>query len=138
MPNSIIPTQLGYSAPSSSLGSQIFLGKDISIDFEAIGAGAEGRPDILESFKMNITLVSGAASNFTNTNIKIASFNITANDVRGLYTGNANFPANAEFRLRQFSVCEFNDVTQESEERNVALWACQTYATGAGNVSREY
>jgi hypothetical protein len=138
MASTITPSQFGYTAPGSTLGSQIFLGRDLSLSFEGVGFGEGGRPDILESLKINICINSGIEGNSQNAPQKIASFNISYSDIRSLYTGNSNFPSTPEFKLRQFSVCEINDSTQESEERNVAFFASQSYATGAGNTARQY
>lgn len=138
MANTIIPSQFGYSAPGSNLGSQIILGRDMSVSFEGIGLGAQGRPDILETLKINICINSGVSGNASSTAQKIASFNINCSDIRSLYTGNVNFPSAPEFKIREFSVCEINDTTEESEERKVALFASQSYSTGIGNINRTY
>jgi hypothetical protein len=134
MSNSIVPSQIGYTAIGSQSGSQIIFGKDFSVSFEAIGLGGNLRPDPLEAFRINISALSGYKG--ASSDKKIASFSISKQDIYSLYTGNVNFPSSPEFKLREFSVCVYNEDTQDSEEKRVALFASDVYATGNGNAAR--
>ena len=117
MPNSIIPTQLGYTSPDSSLRSQLYLGKNVSVDFEAVGAGAGGRPDALAAVKIHLSQ-DGTA---------LGAIYLDVSDIIALKDANENIPSELFLRLRQVSVCEINEATGEGEEKNMVVLASATY-----------
>ena len=119
MPNSVIPTQLGYTAPGSSLRSQIYLGKDVNASFEAVGIGGGGRPDALQALKIHLTKEDGTA---------IGAIYLDVTDIITLKEENSNIPDELFLKLVEVSVCEINDTTQESEEKRMVILGSPTYA----------
>jgi len=119
MPNSILPTQLGYTAPGSTLRSQIYLGKNVNADFEAVGVGADGRPDALQALKIHLTKEDGTA---------IGAIYLDVTDIITLKEANSNIPTELFLKLVEVSVCEINDTTQESEEKKMVVLGSPTYA----------
>lgn len=112
MSNSIIPTQLGYTPPGSTNGSQLVLGKDVTIvDFEAVGLGEGGRPDILNTLIINIT----------NAGQKVISISIDGRDMTVLIARNANLPKNAVMTIKEAAICEQDDAGNTTEKRILIL-----------------
>ena len=58
----ILPTQVGYtmSGQNGTSQSQVMIGKDLALSWDAIGFGPNGRPDLVENVKFNLTLISGS------------------------------------------------------------------------------
>jgi hypothetical protein len=116
MPNSIIPTQLGYTAPKSSLRSQVFIGKNTSVDFEAVGLGEGGRPDELQALKIYLNSLNSE---------KKCVLHFDISDVETLLESQ-NF--NEFFlKIREVSVCQINDDTDESEEKKMLILGSEPY-----------
>lgn len=138
MPNSIIPTQIGNLPfdPNHSNISTIVLGKDntAGVTFEAIGLGTNGRPDSLESIKINFSKFNTGSESYR----PLGSATLNVEDIYNFFTGNLNVVQNLEIKFRQVSVCEINDTTNQPEERYMLVLASQTFASGQGNASRTY
>lgn len=116
--NTIFPTQIGYTPRSSdgSQPSQLVFGKNINVNWEAVGLGTNGRPDPLEAVSINITLTQGGVTT------QPLIITIVANDLITIMT-NPNAPATFEMKLREVAVCEDtnNDGTADTEKRMVIL-----------------
>lgn len=131
MANTIVPSQLGYTAPNSTNGSQVFIGKDTLVSFEAIGLGQDGRPDYLEHLKINISrLVTQDESLSPQT---VCSISINVNEVISIIS-NENYPSTnnvkdvLQLKLREFAVCEDTDGDGVAdEEKKVVMLASQSY-----------
>ena len=118
MSSSMLPTQLGYTPPESTNGSQLVLGKDITIvDFEAVGLGKGGRPDILNTLIINIT----------NNGQKIVSISINGSDMAVLIAQNENIPKNMTMRIKEAAICEQDDQGNTTEKR-IWILASDSYA----------
>lgn len=116
MPNSILPTQIGYTPPNSQQGSTVVLGRDMGngVQFEAIGIGATARPDVLEAIIINLTNASD--------NKKIASIIFDVNDIIALMTANTNISTPLSFKLTEVAVCD-----SEQGEMNMVILASTPY-----------
>jgi hypothetical protein len=132
MANTIIPSQLGYNAPGSTNRSEVWIGRDVSVSFEAVGLGKGRRPDALEALKINISKIENAGqSNETVT--LVSSLYLDVTDVLEI-TNQANYPSTNGvkdelfLKLREFAVCEDtdNDGIGDTEKRVVIL-ASQSY-----------
>lgn len=62
MKNTVIPTQLGYSAPGSNNKSRVIIGKNSITEDDGIGAGMDLRPDALEEFHLNISRIKNGGT----------------------------------------------------------------------------
>lgn len=139
MPNTVLPAQLGTvpfnpGGSGSASNSQIVMGRDPTVTFEAVGLGAQGRPDYLQTVKINFS----KAPSGSNTYKQMGSVSFDVADVYSFFTGNLNVPQNLNIKFRQVSVCEVNDTTQETEERAMIILASQTFATGQGSAGRAF
>lgn len=118
MSNSIIPTQLGYTAPNTPSRSQIYLGKDVNAQFEAIGLGEEGRPDALQALKIHLSQ-NGVAK---------GAIYLDITDIIALQNANSNIPAELFLKLMEVSVCEINPSTGDGEEKKMVILGSPTYS----------
>lgn len=118
MANTIIPSQLGYTAPGSALRSQVYLGKNVSVDFEAVGLGRGGRPDELEALKIHIS---------QNGEAQLALY-IDVTDILALKAANPSLTGEVFLQLKKVSVCEINDSTGESEEKGMIILGSSTFS----------
>lgn len=92
-----VPTGLNNTRYNSS----VVLGRNRNVVWEAVGFGAEGRPDDLEYLNINITNVSGAMP------VTKAVISLNIGDIQTMIAANANATAAAlTFKLRQVSVCD--------------------------------
>ena len=106
----MLPTQLGYTPPESTNGSQLVLGKDVTVvDFEAIGLGKGGRPDILNTLIINITYQDA----------KIMSLTIAGTDVVTLMGKNSNIPKTVAMKIKEAAICEQDDSGNTAEKKNI-------------------
>ena len=107
--NSFFPPQIGYipTGTATTLNvSTIYLGRDITQTWEAIGFGAQGRPDYLQVVQIPLTNVNNDGS-------LTQKGSITLN-VAAIISGAVNrpqFPANINLNCREVLVCN-NGVTQ--------------------------
>lgn len=103
----ILPTQLGttiYSDGSANIPasqSQIFIGKDITAQWEAVGFGSQGRPDAVENVILNLTLITNSAGGPS----KKATISLKASDINSILKGNTNIPNPVTLSLMEVDVC---------------------------------
>jgi len=117
MPNTFIPSQLGWTQTGSANGSQIVLGKDLTVGWEAAGFGKAGRPDILEKVVINLT------NTVQNPDAKRGSISIDVADLMTVIEANPeNAPSVFRFELRQMDVCD-NGIAKK-----IMVLASQTYS----------
>ena len=121
MSNTVIPSQLGYTAPDSSLRSQVFIGKDLGLSFEAVGVGKDGRPDQLQALKIYISEGSE----------RYAAIHIDVEDVKAMFADGLTIPDGENpqvfIKLRTVSVCEVDDKTGEAIEKKMVILGSQAY-----------
>lgn len=128
MPNTFYPTQIGFvpsgSAPNSS---KIVIGRNITGSWEAVGFGADGRPDTLNNFVINFTYTNAGQAR------KLGDVTLNAGDLYTIMNPLPNkqsyAPSNIELTFKEVSICELGD-DGESVERKMIVLASQTYATG--------
>ncbi len=105
--NTVTPTQIGF-IPTGANGtvktSSLYLGKNVDVTWEAVGLGAQGRPDYLQVVNLNLTKVVGT-SNPILTRLGTISFDVS--DLQTIIAGNSNATAAAlTFKLREVDVCD--------------------------------
>lgn len=130
MGQSLLPQQIGWTpngvgnGPNgTNLQSQVFIGKDVSVSWEAIGiaAGNAGRPAPLENLIINFTQIS--------TSKKIGSIQMNVNDLLTLMATNSNIPTDGSLSMK---FTEF-DVCQNGQPMKCLLLASQIYAPTASD-----
>lgn len=118
MANTILPSQLGYTAPNSPLRSQVYIGKKVSASFEAIGLGERGRPDELQALKIYLS-ENGEA---------VGAVHLDVTDLYQVISENASLKGKEVFlKFRTVSVCEVNDETGEAEEKKMVILGSETF-----------
>ena len=131
MSNSIVPSQIGYTSPGSDLRSQIYLGRDTFVNFEAIGLGANQRPDALQSLKINISKIVnyGKSDQLIETR---GSIYLDIDDIIKIQSSDY-YPStedggaeNLMLQLKEVSVCE-QDKDGNSVEKRMVIIGSQTY-----------
>jgi hypothetical protein len=115
MARTILPSQLGYTAPSSSYGSRVYIGRDVSVSFEAAGLGEGGRPDGIDALRIHIG--QGDTQGIIYLDITDVNQIIAASQIKG----------NLFLKLREVSVCQVNDATGDSEEKKMVVLASEPY-----------
>lgn len=118
MPSTIVPSQLGYTAPSTPNRSQIYLGKDLNVNFEAVGLGADGRPDELQALKIHLSQ-GGVA---------LGAIYLDVTDIIALKQSNSNIPSELFLKLTEVSVCESDTATGETTEKRMVILGSPTYS----------
>ncbi len=119
--NTFHPTQIGYTSTGFAGGSQFYIGRDLTSDWEAAGFGLRGRPDYVERVYINLTEVSGLAEPQ-----RRGHMSIDVNSLSQVLAINPNAPSTGfHFGLREVSICE------DGVEKNMMVLASQTYLTGA-------
>ena len=119
MSNSVIPSQFGYTAPNSTNGSQIYLGKNVGVQFEAVGLGQGGRPDVLNAVKIHISK-DGVAQ---------GAIYINVEDVLTLKAANSNLTGEVFLKLKEVAVCE--EIDGVSTEKRMVILGSETYAAAS-------
>jgi hypothetical protein len=122
MPNTFLDPFIGY-VPSG----QIVVGGDPTVNWEAIGFGANGRPNPFGL--MTINLCSSGDGAFT----KVASLQIAAGDILSIMTANQNSPTGFVLSLREVAVCSGDNAGNTQEARMVILGS-QIYPTGGPKI----
>lgn len=118
MAKTIVPSQLGYTAPGSRLRSQLFLGKNVNVQFEALGLGDDGRPDELQALKIHISQ-NGVAQ---------GAIYLDVTDVLELKQKNSSLSGKELFlKLREASVCVLNEQTGEGEEKKIIILSSEPF-----------
>lgn len=118
MSNSLLPTQIGF-VPRSQDGtqqSQLVFGQNTTGTWEAIGLGAQGRPDPLESIRVNISTNLG-----TTTPAVPITINIDAVSAMAIIAANPNAPKVFGFTMQEVATCETDANGNTSEKRRMAL-----------------
>lgn len=124
--NPSVPTQLGYTPTGSAYQSTVVIGRNVNATWEAVGFGAEGRPDYLERLTINLTSPSGASL------VRKGVVNIDVGALVQAINANPFAPSTGfQFAFREVSVCEVPDGSSSAVERRMMVIASQTYATGA-------
>ena len=119
MPNSIVPTQIGQTSPDSPLRSQVYIGRNVSVSFEAIGIGDGGRPDELQALKIYIS----------KDGVKYGAIHFDVEDIADLFTDIPDLLSEELFlKPVKVSVCEVNETTGEGEEKQMVVLGSKTYA----------
>lgn len=121
MPDSIIPTQIGSTPPGSSLDSQVVIGKDTTVSFEAVGIGSQGRPDYVQNVIINLSKIEN------NTTVTIAKIQLNVGDLITLMDKNKNMPKNLSLALKEVAVCEIADGSEEAVDKRMIVLASDTY-----------
>lgn len=119
MPNTFLPTQIGSTSLSYPSGSQVVIGRNIDVTFDAAGFGTGGRPDVVQNVILNLTETVDTFQ----VRLGTVSFNIA--DFLTILNTNPNTPDQFDMRLRQVLVCD-NGVT-----KNAIILMSQTYPTGS-------
>jgi hypothetical protein len=116
MANTITPSQIGYNAPGSRNRSEIYLGRNTNVEFEAIGLGKNYRPDELQALKIHIS----------RNNKSEGAIYIDIEDILNIKQQNA---INSELflKLREASVCVINENTGESEEKKIIILSTEPF-----------
>lgn len=104
MANSFFPPQVGFiptGLNSTRYNSSVVLGRNGNVQWEAVGFGADGRPDNLEYFNIYLTNVSGV-----NPAVR-GAISMNVGDIQTIIDGNSNATAAAlTFKLREVDVCD--------------------------------
>ena len=122
IPNVTTPPQIGFTPAGSTLGSQIVMGKNTAVTFEAIGYGEKGRPQELQKIVINLSKFEGT------TYTTIGSISLDVQAITDLIAANSNIPNPISMTLREVAVCEDtdNDGTADAEKRMIIIGS-QTY-----------
>lgn len=115
----LFPAQIGFIPKKEGQKSEIIIGKDVSVEYEAIGFGADARPEELNSLTINISDGSVTPS------VKKLSIKIDIADVLAIIAANPSVPSNLTVSLKEASVCEV--VGEETVEKRMLILASQTY-----------
>ena len=104
MANSFYPSQIGFiptGVASPNNTSTIYLGRNVDVAWEAVGFGAQGRPDYLETININLTKIDGA------TQTRLGTISMNVSDIQDIIDGNSNAQAAAlTLSLREVAVCD--------------------------------
>lgn len=99
MPNTFNATQIGFTPPSSPQGSQVVIGKDITASWEAVGFGADGRPDVLGKVFIYLTSSGGTPA-------QVGVISLDVAQLVSIIQANPNAPTTFQFQMREFDVCD--------------------------------
>lgn len=102
---SLIDPLIGYTPTGigSPYQSQVIVGKDLSLSFEAIGFGPNSRPDLVEGVRLNLTLISGNQQDGGPQ--KMASLSFSANDISAIIDSASTLVGPVPFQLVEVIVC---------------------------------
>lgn len=103
MPNTFIPTQIGY-IPTGAAGivqvSSVTIGRTITGLFEGAGFGANGRPDPATVVQINLANLSNGIWD------QYGSITLNATDVLNARSANTHLPVNLNLTLKEISICD--------------------------------
>lgn len=103
MGTSFFPPQIGFIPSSGATGlnvSTVVIGSNASTTWEAVGFSANGRPDYLEKFYINLS----RQTNGIPTKVAVISFDVTG--VQSIINADSNAGAAAlTFQIREVAVC---------------------------------
>lgn len=119
MPNTLHPSQVSYTPTGSAYQSTVVIGRQIGATWEAIGFGAQGRPDYLERLVINLTTPSGGLS-------QKGSITMDVGSIINVIAANPFAPASGfQISLREVLVCDAGTT------KKMMILASQTYPTGS-------
>lgn len=120
MPNTLHPTQIGYTPIGSAYQSTVTIGGNASPGtWEAIGFGQNGRPDYMERLVINLVSPSGVAPNQIT---RKGTCVLDVTQLIAIINGNSNAPSTGfAFALREVDVCE------NGTAKKMVVFASQTY-----------
>lgn len=102
MANSVFPSQMGFVPSGTNQQSQLVFGRNITGIWEAIGIGAGGRPDTLQSITTYLTNVPQDGTPATLPVI----ITIDTSAVQTVIGSNLNAPQVFNFTLQEAATCE--------------------------------
>lgn len=118
--NTFHPTNIGF-VPTGAAGvaqtSSVYIGRDISSTYDAIGFGANGRPDYVQLVK--IPLTQRAADG---TLTKQGTITLDVSALVTARSSNPNIPSSLELVLREVAVCD------NGTNKRMMIVASATYA----------
>ncbi len=132
--NTSNPTQIGYTPlgfngiTGEGGGSQVVIGRDTNVEWEAIGYGSGARPDILQRMIVNLSYQRAINEPVSDTNPLESDTKISldVSDIILAYSGNAaNFPNRLLLTFKEASVCEI--VSGNAVEKRMIIIGSQTY-----------
>ena len=123
MPNSIVPTTIGSLPSTSTFGSTLVLGKDVTADFEAVGLGIDGRPDVLNLLQINLSQYDPSSDGNL---LPVVSFIIDPLDILELQKNNPAITSPIFLNFKEVAICETDDEGNSTEKRMIVL-ASDTY-----------
>lgn len=97
--NSFYSPQIGFTQSGNGNQSKIVLGRSVGATWEAVGFGAQGRPDVLEVLQINLATPSGTLS-------QKGRIDIDVSHLVSIIDGNVNAPNPMVFQMREFDVCD--------------------------------
>ena len=116
---SFLPTQIGYlptGVNGTAQTSSVYLGRDISTTYEAVGLGAAGRPDYLQEVVINLTYKDGP------TLTKRGTISLNVGDLYAAKLTNPNVPTDISLYLQEVAVCD------NGTEKRMMVIASDPYA----------
>lgn len=118
-PTNIGYTPTGYQFETQRYNSQIFLGKDLNSEFEGIGFGPEGRPNVVERVVINLT-----KTNPDESTVKVGQIDFDATGLAYILERSNFGPSIAKFEIKEIAVCEAGVV------KNMLILGTSPYPTG--------
>ncbi len=128
--NTSNPTQVGYTPLGYIDGSQVIIGRDSSVAWEAVGYGSGARPDFLQKFKINLSYQQDITQPLSDSNpLETNTFiSLDITDLLEAYNANPdNFPTQLNLTFKEASVCEIPEGETEARERRMIIIGSQTY-----------
>lgn len=136
--NTSTPTQIGFTPPdfTSSGSSQIIIGRDTTSAWEAIGYGSGARPDVLQTFIVNLSFPQNINAPYDPVNnplVTTAQISLDVTDIVTAYTSNpTNFPSNLTLYLQEVAVCS-GDGNGNTQEARMIIIGSQQYLPAPGS-----
>jgi len=116
MPNTFYPTQIGFTPSGSANGSQIIIGRNIDVSWEAVGFGAEGRPDITQNMVINLTFEA-----IDGTTLRVGEVKLNAKELFDIAVENNLQDEVIEISFKEISICETDDEGNSTEKKMMIL-----------------
>ena len=106
--STILPKQIGFTVAGNTNGiggtasqSQVIIGKDITLSWDCVGFGGQGRPDPVENVILNLTIITNAP----NGPQKLGQISFNASDIAAIISNNTNAPTPILMKLTEVDVC---------------------------------
>jgi len=113
--SSFFDPYIGY-VPSG----QLLIGQDPTVNWEAIGFGANGRPNPMGT--MTINICSSGNGGVT----KLGAIQLAAGDILSIIAANSNAPKTFNFSLQEVAICS-GDNNGNTQEARMVILASQIY-----------